>query len=102
MISRNNLIICCASERSMHYAWLDGDPDRNWDLFVSPYRDVLPAHGHHDIQTGKIRSAKKFAALYDLLTQAEFWRGYRNVMLVDEDIFAMAGERGGEFFFLGR
>jgi hypothetical protein len=75
----------------MHYAWLDGDPDRNWDLFVSPYRDVLPAHGHHDIQTGKIRSAKKFAALYDLLTQAEFWRGYRNVMLVDEDIFAMPG-----------
>src|ERR1035437_8200824 len=88
-MTRNNLIICCASERSMHYAWLDGDPMRNWDLFVSPYRLVLHSPTHHDIQTGKIRSTKKFAALHDLLTQGQWWRSYRNVMLVDEDIFAM-------------
>ena len=81
----------------MHYAWLDGDLDRNWDLFVSPYRNVLPAYGHHDIQTGKIRSAKKFAALHELLTQDEWWSNYRNVMLVDEDIFAMP-ETWSRFF----
>ena len=90
-MTRNNLIICCASERSMHYAWLDGDPDRNWDLFVSPYRLVLHSPTHHDVKLGPIRSAKKFAALHELLTQDEWWRGYRNIMLVDEDIFAMPG-----------
>ena len=93
---RSNLIICCASERSMHYAWLDGDPLRNWDLYLAPYRRVLPAH-HHDIPTGGIINAKKFVMLHDLLTRNHWWRDYRNVMLVDEDIFAMP-ETWSRFF----
>jgi hypothetical protein len=90
-MTRNNLMICCASERSMHYAWLDGDRDhRNWDLYLAPYRPVLPAYSH-DIKTDQIRYAKKFSALHDLLTRDQWWRDYRNVMLVDEDVFAMPG-----------
>jgi hypothetical protein len=73
----------------MHYAWLDGDPQRNWDLCLSPYRPIRPAYSHDSIQTYGLRTEPKFAALHDLLTQNTWWHSYRNVMLVDEDVFAM-------------
>ena len=80
----------------MHYAWLDGDPHRNWDLYLAPYRRVLSAHPHV-IPTGRIRDAKKFIVLDSLLTRSRWWHRYRNVMLVDEDIFAMP-ETWSRFF----
>lgn len=93
-MKRNNLMICSASEKSMHHVWLDGDRDRNWDLYLSPFRSVQPVD---DVKIGKIRTAKKFTALHELLMEDPWWRDYRNVMLVDEDVFAMP-ETWSRFF----
>src|ERR1019366_6823014 len=59
VIAMKNLIICSASERSLHQVWLDGDPNRNWDLYLSPYRALAPRQSP-DIEIGKIRSGPKF------------------------------------------
>lgn len=90
---RSNLIICRASERSQHYAWLDGDALwRNWDLYVLPYRAVLPAFGHDEgVAVGRVVSGNKFTALHDFLMYDRSWYRYRNIMLADEDVFAMPG-----------
>jgi hypothetical protein len=89
-MKRNNLMICSASDRSLHHTWLDGDLQRNWDLYLSPYRPMT-SQQTHAVPIGKVRDKPKFAALHDLLTEDQWWRGYNNVMLVDEDIFAMPG-----------
>jgi hypothetical protein len=83
-------MICSASDRSLHHTWLDGDPKRNWDLYLSPYRPLSIAQPP-DVSVGPLRDKQKFAALHDLLTEDQWWREYNNVMLVDEDIFAMPG-----------
>ena len=85
-----NLIICSASERSLHQVWLDGDPNRNWDLYLSPYRALAPRQSP-DIEIGKIRSGPKFTCLHDLLIQENGWRRYQYITLADEDVFAMPG-----------
>lgn len=90
MTQRENLIIVSASERSQHYAWLDGDPSRNWDLTVLPYRDVLPPVGH-DVYTQPVTQLKKFAGLHECLSRSAFWKSYAAILLIDEDLFAMPG-----------
>ncbi len=87
---RNNLMICSASDRSLHHTWLDGDPNRNWDLHLMPYR-ALSAPQPPDITVDAVVTEQKYAAYYTLLTESRWWRDYRNIMLVDEDIFAMPG-----------
>lgn len=86
--TRANLIICCASERSLHQVWLDGDPQRNWDLCVIPFRPLAPRQST-GIMITPITNELKFAAFHTLLTKNNWWRAYKRIALADEDIFAM-------------
>lgn len=88
--ARNNLIICSAGSRSLHHTWIDGDAQRNWDLYLLPYQ-TFSIPNQRDIKIGAVTSDPKYAAYHSLLTRNPWWSKYHNVMLVDEDIFAMPG-----------
>ena len=93
---------------SMYPLWLDGDPARNWDLYVSPYKerpgvpaadnDINNMPGYVERPTsaattfiGEVRPGLKWIGLRELLKEWPKWREYKYILLADDDLFAMPG-----------
>ena len=104
----DNLIIVRThgARPTMWPLWLDGDPTRNWDLWVSPYaaKPDIPGYtinnmpGYVGRQTsaaktvvGDVLPGQKWVALNQLLQTWPDWRNYHYVLLTDDDLFAMPG-----------
>ena len=106
----DNLIIVRThgARPSMYPLWLDMDPARNWDLYVSPYKarpgvpaainDINNMPGYVERPTsaattfiGEVRPGLKWIGLRELLKEWPNWREYKYILLADDDLFAMPG-----------
>lgn len=87
MVDRD-LVIVRAGERSLHRHWLERNETRPWDLFVSPFHDILAEpRGASGVWFGEVLTSPKFISLHQLLSGWDGWREYRYVMLADDDLF---------------
>ena len=93
-MSRSNLVVVRASDRSMHPLWLATGATRNWDLIVlycgsDPER--YPASGE-----GMVRidgQGPKWPAVHRLLAgTGDAWQGYQNIWLPDDDLIASCAD----------
>ncbi len=104
----DNLIIVRThgARPSMYPLWVQGDPKRNWDLYVCPYAEkpaqlghsgenmpgyVEPAFGEAKTTIGDVIPGHKMIGLRTLLNSWSDWRSYKYIMLSDDDLFAMPG-----------
>jgi hypothetical protein len=83
---RRNLVIARVGRKSLHRCWVDPGRDRDWDLYLCPFQDLLP---QTDIEcaTGEVLVGPKWTGLSHLLKTWNGWRDYEYVWLPDDDIF---------------
>lgn len=88
-MSRRNLVIVRAGDRSLHDGWLGPlDRERSWDLVVSYFGNDPGIHRRPDVQRidGK---GTKWAGLHALLAgDLVDWRAYDHIWLPDDDLAA--------------
>ena len=85
-----DLIIVRAGPGSLHRTWLEADPSRDWDLFISPYIDRgTNFTASAGVMIGDVLPGQKWTGLRALLNGWPDWRNYRYVALPDDDLFAM-------------
>ena len=83
----HNLVVTRAGSRSLHQTWLDGDPDRNWDLFVLPYEATAESANLTVCRYGDVTPGQKYPGLRKLFADWNGWRDYFYVTLADDDLF---------------
>lgn len=84
-----SIVVLRAGPSSLHPSWVEGGPERGWDLLLCPYAEngfaSDPARG---VSLGPVRPGAKWTGLRELLTGWDGWRDYDYVLLPDDDIIA--------------
>lgn len=83
-----NLVILRCGKSSLHPHWLSGATERNWDLVLCPFQDILPEPSSV-IPPRKIEG-QKWTGIYALLTDWQGWRDYEYIWLPDDDLLTNA------------
>ncbi len=94
---RENLIIVRSGPNSRHPQWLEGDPDRSWDLLLCPYKSIplKDALALDDIGISRVQPGLKFTGLRTLFAHWPFkkydWHDYNYICLADDDLQVTPG-----------
>jgi hypothetical protein len=95
-----DLIIARCGTNSLHPAWVEGQPDRTWDLYLCPYQPVpFQTDASAGVMVGEVIPGQKWTGLRALLRGWDGWTDYRYVMLADDDLLAPP-EIWSEFFHI--
>ena len=81
------LVLARAGARSLHPCWVNGGPQRDWDLKLVPYQAV-PPHGAVDCTTTDVIPGPKWSGLRQVLHEWDGWREYDMVWMPDDDLYA--------------
>lgn len=94
---RENLIIVRSGPNSRHPQWLEGDPDRSWDLLLCPYKSIplKDALALDDIGISRVQPGLKWTGIQALFADWPFkkydWHDYNYIVIADEDLQVAPG-----------
>lgn len=87
-MTRRNLVVVRAGDRSLHPHWLAGEGGRNWDLVVSYFGDNPSLYKQDDVAR-VVAKGPKWHGLYELFSQRpELVKNYDYILLPDDDLMA--------------
>ena len=94
---RENLIIVRSGPNSRHPQWLEGDPDRSWDLLLCPYKSIplKDALALGDIGISRVQPGLKWTGIRALFADWPFkkydWHDYNYIVIADDDLQVAPG-----------
>ncbi|MCI0601263.1 MAG: hypothetical protein L0Y50_03325 [Beijerinckiaceae bacterium] len=87
-MSRRNLVVVRAGDKSLHPHWLSGEGCRNWDLVVSYFGDDPGIYRQDDVERIDAKGPK-WHGLYELFSQHPgLVKNYDYILLPDDDLMA--------------
>ncbi len=87
-MSRRNLVVVRAGDKSLHPYWLMGESDRNWDLAVSYFGDDPDLFKTADV-TRIDGKGPKWPGLHAVFAaHPEYLKNYDYILLPDDDLMA--------------
>ncbi len=87
-MTRRNLVVVRAGDKSLHPRWLEGAGTRNWDLVVSYFGDDPRLYMQDDVLRIDAKGPK-WHGLYELFLQhPALIKNYDHILLPDDDLLA--------------
>lgn len=87
-MTRRNLVVVRAGDKSLHPHWLSGEGGRNWDLVVSYFGDDPGLYKSDEVVRIDAKGPK-WHGLHEVFAQhPEFVKNYDYILLPDDDLMA--------------
>lgn len=96
-MTKKNLLIVRAGDRSLHPGWLKAEPDRNWDLHISYFGDRADPYPLGEGITFSREKGQKYIGLHACLAAHPQFFDYDHIGLPDDDLALVSGSWSATF-----